>query len=169
MEVKIEDKVIKVIITRKKNKNTYLRIKDDLNIYVTTNYFIKEKDILKLIDDNMPQIIKMLNRMERKKKQEENFYYLGRKYDLIYYNQKDIIVGSEKMFIPHNFNLDKWILKEAKRIFQVELDYIYNLFPKTIPYPSLTIRKMKTRFGVCNVKTNRVTLNLELIYKDIKF
>ena len=28
---------------------------------------------------------------------------------------------------------------------------------------------MKTRWGVCNVKTNRVTLNLELIKKDIKY
>ena len=28
---------------------------------------------------------------------------------------------------------------------------------------------MKTRWGVCNVKTKRVTLNLELIKKDIKY
>ena len=28
---------------------------------------------------------------------------------------------------------------------------------------------MKTRWGVCNVKTKRVTLNLELIKRDIKY
>ena len=34
---------------------------------------------------------------------------------------------------------------------------------------SLTIRKMKTRWGVCNYKTKRVTLNFNLIKKDIKY
>jgi predicted metal-dependent hydrolase len=29
------------------------------------------------------------------------------------------------------------------------------------------IRNMKTRWGVCNVKTHKVTLNLELIKKDL--
>ena len=28
---------------------------------------------------------------------------------------------------------------------------------------------MKTRWGVCNTRTKRVTLNLELIKKDIKY
>lgn len=169
MEVLIEDKLVKVIVTRKKNKNTYIRVKEDLNIYVTTNYLMREKDILKLIDDNINQITKMFNRMERKVKQEESFYYLGKKYDIVYLNQKDIIFGDEKIFISHDFDINKWLLKEAKQIFLVELDKIYHLFPYSIPYPSLTIRKMKTRFGVCNVKTKRVTLNLELIYKDIKY
>ena len=43
---------------------------------------------------------------------------------------------------------------------------MYQKFIYKIPYPSLTIGKMKTRWGVCNVKTKRVTLNLELIKKD---
>ena len=33
----------KVVIERKNNKNTYIRIKDDLSIYVTTNYFTSER------------------------------------------------------------------------------------------------------------------------------
>ena len=54
-------------------------------------------------------------------------------------------------------------------IFKEELDKMYNIFPVSIPYPSLTIRLMKTRHGVCNVKTHRVTLNLNLIKRDIKY
>ena len=37
------------------------------------------------------------------------------------------------------------------------------MFEENIPYPNLKIRKMKTRWGVCNRKNNNVTLNSELI------
>ena len=43
------------------------------------------------------------------------------------------------------------------------------MFIDEIPYPKLKIRTMKTRWGVCNRKDNSVTLNLELIKKDIKY
>ena len=39
MKVEINNQLIDVFITRKKQKNTYLRVKEDMNIYVTTNYF----------------------------------------------------------------------------------------------------------------------------------
>ena len=33
MEYKIDDKVYQVIIVKKRNKNTYIRVKEDMNIY----------------------------------------------------------------------------------------------------------------------------------------
>ena len=84
-------------------------------------------------------------------------------------NTKDIILGENSIFLNHEASLDKWLKKEAEKIFKEELDEVYKIFPVTIPYPSLTIRKMKTRWGVCNVKTKRVTLNLELIKKELKY
>ena len=46
MKVVIDDIEFEVLIVRKKsNKNTYLRVNEDLNIYVTTNYFTRDKDI----------------------------------------------------------------------------------------------------------------------------
>ena len=44
----------------------------------------------------------------------------------------------------------------------VGLDYYYNLFEENIPIPNLKIRKMTSRWGVCNIKNHNVTLNLEL-------
>ena len=123
----------------------------------------------KIINENKPSIEKMILRQERKKINEENFLYLGRKYDIVYLNDSNLILGNDKVLMPKDFDLDKWYLKEAKKVFTEELDKIYNIFPKKITYPSLTIRKMKSRWGVCNVKTKRVTLNLELIRKDIKY
>ncbi len=170
MKTIINNKKREVIIVRKKtNKNTYLRVKEDFNIYVTTNYYTSDKDIIKLIKNNEQSIIRMTNRREKQKDSEEKFSYLGKNYDIIYWNSNDIILGDDKIFINKNNDINKWLLKQAKVIFKEELDKYYNIFPLSIPYPSLTIRKMKTRWGVCNVKTKRITLNLELIKKDIKY
>ena len=45
----------------------------------------------------------------------------------------------------------------------------YNKFSKKIPYPELKIRKMTSRWGVCNTRLKTITLNLELIKRDIKY
>lgn len=170
MKTIINNQEREVIITRKRsNKNTYLRVKEDLNIYITTNYYTSLKEIEKIIKNNIISIEKMSNRQEKKQEKEENFYYLGKKYDIVYLNCKDIILGDDKVLIDRGFDLDKWYLNKAKKIFKEELEKIYNIFPHEIPYPVLTIRKMKTRWGVCNVRVKRVTLNLELIKKDIKY
>ena len=157
-----------IIITRKRIKNTYLRV-NGKSIYITTNYYIKDNDILKLIKEKETSILKMFEHGLKKDKYQNDFYFLGKKYDIIYMNTPDIIVGDKKIFINHDFDIDKWLLKQAKEIFQEELDKIYKIFPKSIPYPKLTIRNMKTRWGVCNVGTNRVTLNFNLILRDIKY
>ena len=170
MDVLINNQKIEVIIIRKKtNKNTYLRVKDDGKIYVTTNNLVTLKAISKLISKNENYIIESLSKREKEKQYNEDFYYLGKKYDIIYMNNDEVNIGSEKVFINKNIDIDKWLKKQANIIFKEELDKIYNNFPISIPYPTLTIRSMKTRWGVCNVKTNRVTLNINLIRKDIKY
>lgn len=169
MKVEINNQLINVFITRKRQKNTYLRVKEDMNIYVTTNYFTSSSSILNLIQDNQANIVKMLDRMAKKKSCENEFFYLGKQYNLVLSNLNNIILGENTIFYNNKTSLDKWLIKQAKVVFQEELAKMYEIFPVTIPYPSLTIRKMKTRWGVCNTKTKRVTLNLELIKKDLKY
>lgn len=170
IKIELEDEIYNVIIDRKiSTKNTYIRVKDNLDIYVTCNTITSNRYILNLINDNKKRIIKMINKEKKKRAKEEFFYYLGKKYDLVYLNKKGITFGDEKVFVSNDFNLDKWYKKEAEKIFQIELDKMYNSFIYKIPYPSLCIRKMKTRWGVCNVRAHKVTLNLELIKKDIKY
>ena len=55
-----EDNSYQVIIEKKRtNKNTYIRVKKDMKIYVTTNYFTRDKDIEKLLIDNYSSIVKI--------------------------------------------------------------------------------------------------------------
>ena len=108
---------------------------------------------------------------EAKKKIESNegFNYLGVQYDIIYVDYCDISFGTKKVFLNKKLDIDKWYKKQAKVIFKEHLDNIYNRYSEKIPYPDLRIRKMTTRWGVCNIKTKTVTLNLELIKRDLKY
>ena len=168
MFIDINDQKTEVIITKKKgNKNTYLRVKEDLKLYVTTSFFMSDRKIKNIIEENMDSIIKMYNKQEFKQDLKKGFYYLGKKYDIIKSNTKEPILGEEKLFVPTDFDVDKWLKKQATKLFKERLDYWYSNFDRKIPYPSLTIRKMTSRWGVCNSKLTRVTLNLELMKKDI--
>ena len=166
MQYKINDYLCNVYIEKKNNKNTYIRIKEDLNIYVTTNYFTTEKQVIKLLDNNYDYLFKMLNNMKQRNEKKELFYYLGKKYDIIYFDS-NVELYDDKIYVKNEETLNKWYKKQIKKIFKERLDYNYSLFIENIPYPNLRIRKMKTRWGVCNKKTNTVTLNSELIKYDI--
>ena len=66
MTFKYNDDIYDVFIVRKNNKNTYIRIKDD-NIYVTTNYFVTNREISKLLSKNQQSIFRMLDLNNKKK------------------------------------------------------------------------------------------------------
>ena len=168
MIVQINGKNYEVVIVKKiGNRNTYLRVKDDLKIYVTTNTFTSNKAIERLILDHKDFLVKSINKMEKRSENNEGFIYLGKKYDVIFTSNSGITLGEEKAFVNRDVDLEKWYKKQATVLFQEHLDACYKRFTKKIPYPTLTIRKMTTRWGVCNTRAKRVTLNLELMKKPI--
>lgn len=170
MYLVIDDIRYNVVIDKKRStRNTYIRVKDDLTIYVTTNIFTRDKDIAKLLDENYDSICKMIKKQKVKNSNNENFNYLGKNYEIIYVDYCDISFGDKKVFLNKKIDIDKWYKKQAKFLFQEHLDMIYDNFSRKIPYPDLKIRKMTTRWGVCNTKLKTVTLNLELIKRDTKY
>ena len=157
-----------VVIEKKMgNRNTYIRVKKDLKIHVTTNTFTLNFSIERLIRDNYERICDMIDVQEVKARNNSGFYYLGKQYRIIYSDQKDISFEEDSIYVPHNFDIDKWYLKKAKELFLERLNYNYDKYTRNIHYPKLRIRKMTSRWGVCNTKTHVITLNLELIKRDI--
>lgn len=171
MKYVIDEVEYNVNIIKKNNKNTYIRIRNN-EIYITTNYFVTKSYIKQLLDNNYGTIKKMIEKENKKIEKYNNFYFLGKKYDVIYVNYNDIEISDNKIFVKSEEYLNKWLKKQIEIIFKERLDYIYNLYVEKIPYPKLRIRKMKTRWGVCNRSNNTVTLNSELIkygYEQIDY
>lgn len=170
MKYVLDGKEYNIVIEKKiGNRNTYIRVKSDLTILVTTNKFTSIKDIERLLEESQDKLDKMIKAQEVKKENNEGFNYLGKKYDIIYVNQGEVSLGDTKAFVNKGLDLDLWYKKQAKKIFLEHLDTIYNSFSRKIPYPELKIRKMTSRWGVCNTKLKTVTLNLELIKRDTKY
>ncbi len=168
MEVLIDNKTYKVNIIRKSNRNTYLRVKSDLQIYVTTNYLIPNFEIERFIRSNISSIKKMIDRQEKKKDKNESFYYLGKKYDIVICNSiKKVTFDDDHVFINDKKKLDKFLKDETLKIFEERLKYNYNKFEERIPYPTLKIRKMKAKWGYNRKPGNIVMLNSELIKYSI--
>ena len=52
MKYELDNKEYEVVITRKNNKNLYIRVKDDLKIHVTCNYLTTKGMIKSVLDNN---------------------------------------------------------------------------------------------------------------------
>ena len=162
-DYKLDGYTYKVLIVKKNNKNTYIKIKDDLTIYVTTNYLTSKREIKTILDNEKEFLRNALSRTRKKLEKEDLFYYLGEKYDIILVPFENTDVSDGKIFVKDAKTLEKWLKKKTKRVFTERLEYNYNLFDEDIPFPKLKIRSMKTRWGVCNKRDNSVTLNSKLI------
>ncbi len=167
MQVEYNNKLYDVIIEKKNIKNMYLRVKEDLKIYVSCNRFVSMKQVEKMIKENYKSICKMIDRQEYLSKKNNEFYYLGKKYDIVYLDTNSIIIEDNTIYVKNDKELDKWYQKQIKEIFSNRLEECINKFKMKLPKVNLKIRVMKTRWGVCNRSNNNVTLNSNLIKYDI--
>ena len=170
MQITIDGITYDVIIEKKHNKNTYLRVKEDLNIYVTTSYLMPNYMIKKFVEDNIPFIKKQLDIMGKRIDKKEKNYVLGEEINIVIDNKtKKTSFDGTTLYAKNKSEVDKWYKKATKQIFEKHLKDVYDRFTVNVPFPKLCIRKMTTRWGVNNSTLKKVTLNSELIYKDPKY
>ena len=165
MNIIIDNKTYDIEIVKKNNKNTYIRVKNG-KIIVTTNYFTSNNAIMNLIKDNLSSITKMIDTDNKKQDKIDNFYYFGKYYDIIY-GFNDFELTDNKIYALNKKELEKHLNNDIKKIYLERLNHWYNIFEENIPRPNLKIRKMTSRWGVCNIKNHNVTLNYMLSKYDI--
>lgn len=160
----IEDYPVEII--KKNNKNTYIRVKEG-KVIVTCNYLTTNRAIIRLINDNYDAILQMITKDKKRQEKEEKFYLFGKVYDIVYGFSK-LEITNDKIYILNSKELTKLVDQKVKQIFNDKIEYWYNIFEEDIPKPNLKIRKMTSRWGVCNTKNKNVTLNYYLYKYDIE-
>lgn len=167
MQIKLGDKIFDVFVTRKNIKNMYLRVKSD-GIYITCNYLVTNGLIKSFILKNEESIIEGDKRLQRRKEKNEDFYYLGKKYNVIILNTiSKIEIVDDNVFVKNKTYLNTFLKNEASRIFNDRLKVCYNLFEEDIPFPKLMIGKMTRKWGYCNKRNRTIKLNFNLIHYSI--
>ena len=168
MYYELDGKIYNVLITKKNNKNTYLRIKNG-NIIVTTSYLMSNKQIVKILNEHQDFLKDAIKKDCKNLEKSLNHIILGEKYDIITVDGiEEIDYVHKKVYLSDPSKYENLIRNEMKKLYEERLNYNYNLFEENIPFPKLTIRKMTSRWGVCNRKSIRVTLNSELFKYGIE-
>ena len=170
MQMEIGKELYDVVIIKKKNKNTYIRVNDDMQIVVTTSIYSTKIFLKELLEENEnDSIIYMIERKKKELQKNKKFLILGKEYQMIKIStQKCVELKEPYLYVKDEKMLEIWIKKIRKELFQERMDFIYQKFEERIPYPKLKIRSMKTRWGVCNKRDDSVTLNSELFREPIE-
>ena len=167
MKFKLNDYIIEYEIIRKDNKNLYFRIDENCKLIITAPRFITDMEVKNLITKNSSAILKMYEDALERRERNKLFWYLGKSYKVIFDNRTTDTIIEDDVIICHNEDeLNKFYLKECERIFNEEIEVCKKCF-SGLPEFSLKLRKMRTRWGVCNTKNKTITLNTELLKKEI--
>ncbi len=154
-------------IIRKKNKNIYFRFNEEGILVVTCNRFVSEKELRNLIIQNKKSLLRMYEKYMKELEKAKQFYYLGKPYTLVYDgNVKEVEIKENFIYAKDSKKLEQWQKKECLKIFEERINVLLQHF-SNLPLFTLKIRKMKTRWGVNNVTKRIITLNSELLRKDV--
>ena len=182
MKKKIEVGNLDVTVRyRRGMKHIYLRVEKNADIVVsapprTPNYVIR-----KLVYDNLEELVKRRENIlsvagvSREYKTGEKYFIFGQEYELnveerlknrvfIENNKINIYVKDEQQNKEKIFNsaIRKLLIDKCK-LFIEKYEPIMNVKVK-----ELRIKKMKTRWGTCNLEAQRIWINQELIKYPIE-
>jgi len=167
MTIELNGKEIQIEIVSKNNKNIYMRFLDATTMSVSCSPFVSKKEILKILEKNRKSLEKMQIQKEKECTRDIFFQYLGKSYTRIFDGvTKDVFFSSDNIIAKDEKTLEKFYKKECERVFFNEIERILPSF-SSIPKFTLKIRFMKTRWGVNNLTKHTITLNSELLKKDI--
>ncbi len=167
MKFKLNDYIIEYEIIRKDNKNLYFRIDENCKLIITAPRFITDMEVKNLITKNSSAILKMYENALVRSERNSLFWYLGNGYKVVFDNRVSEVTFEGDTIICHDEDsLNEFYNSECERIFKEEIEVCKKCFSE-LPEFTLKLRKMRTRWGVCNVRKNIITLNTELLKKSI--
>ncbi len=158
---------IPVKIIYKNNRNIYFRFDENGVLVVTCPRNTLNDEIASLISKNEASLLKMYERHLSLMKYNEEFWYLGKRYDIIYEdNVEEAYIKEDYLYTKNNEMIASFLENEIQKVFEEEIAICRKCF-NNLPEFKLKTRKMKTRWGVCNRRDKTITLNTELIKKKV--
>lgn len=155
---------LEVVIERKKIKNIYFRINENRQIYVTCPRLVSDKEIYKLLANNIKSLERMYKKVLKDNAKTDKVLLLGKELEYVY--SKRIDFQDRIAYGPSVEAINLYLEKKSLKVFQDRLNIITSSFDN-LPKFRLRIRKMKSRWGVCNRSSMTVTLNSLLIHKRV--
>jgi len=168
MKTKIGQYEIFIKVIYKNNRNIYFRFDENLFLIVTCPKRTFDEDIIKYISINEKSLIRMYEKTKAMLTYQEEFWYLGKKYNVIFKDDiKAVEFDNDNVIAKDAIMLENFLDDKRTEIFLKEVELCKKCFID-LPTFRTRFRKMKTRWGVCNRSKKIITLNTELIKKDIK-
>ena len=168
MNSKLGNYDINVKIVYKKNRNIYFRFDNNLSLIVTCPKNTLNDEIASLITKNEKALLKMYEKAKDIQKYDSEFWFLGNKYNVVYDEKiTDVKLENDNIYTKDETMLNDYVNNQIDKIFNEEVNICKKCFAH-LPKFTLRLRKMKTRWGVCNRKDNIITLNTELIKKKVE-
>jgi len=177
--INLSGRDIPILIQYKKIRHTYLRIKPDQSLFVTTSLLTKESTIIDFIKIHEQQILKTLDTINHTKKPlaGSTIDFFGATYPIVYnplikknylfsngifyyLNEQKKINSLKKFYANEVVEKSKQLLEKWKMIIgnSINLDQV-----------SFKSQWMKSQFGSCQSKTKIINLNSVLACFDEQY
>ena len=178
--VSINGKDLEVEIQRKRIRNIYLRVKDD-KLEITCPYYVTDWEVMRFIESKKSWIIKanIKKNDNSKLKVNDTIFYRGEKYKLVIFDgNKGIKIDEENMIIYIRCKdalLEKALqvfYEYGKKILLKDVNEIQDKYLKIIEQygynliPDINIKYLKSMWGVCYNRKNKINLSVRLIHFD---
>lgn len=183
----LSGRTITYSLERKQVKNINLRIKSDGSVNVSANYRVPFAEIERFMLSKGNFILSAMDRALQYQgkvpeyRTGETVYYLGEPYIIkikqsspikIEQSEHEIIIKLPDVNCLNGRAeiMKNWYRKQAANVFGGIVKSVYEMFSKCykVPYPDITIREMKSRWGSCRPDLGRITLNTLLITASVE-
>ena len=176
------EKILGYEVHRKKVKNINLRIKSNMEIYISAPMNLHSDYIENFIRSKEKWIKQVLQKIEEAKQNQlpsqylsgEKHKYLGKEYELEVKqgNSNRVSIKEGKIILTVISNIfensdekkkvmERWYFENAQKVFVNAIQKWLEILDESIE--KLSIKPMKSRWGSCNYVKRYINLNTELI------
>ncbi len=174
-----------LVIEKKRNKNMYLRLREDGSLYCTVPYGVDDFTIRKFIYSKEDWIIKIKKSIERKNTinseiGSKEIYIFGHRKQVIYAYSKvsKVLENDTCIYICASRNDSEYLDKVFKKYASEKILELISIYRKewdeklceanNISLPTIKVRYMTSRWGVCYPSKHLITMSTRLIHYPIE-